>query len=178
MAKYMASICSAVYLPVNIAWRYSAKALREGAPLGGFLRRGDLALHGLPSPHVDCHFFRPLVRIIYDLSEEYNRIVAIFRKISYPDRMAGEVNGWLTIPAAAERFGLKRDRLQKAASQGRLAATKLGAGKSHAWLVKAEDVERFARESRRGPKPGTKKTEAAPPVAAPRARRSMASTAR
>ena len=94
----------------------------------------------------------------------------------YPQCMAGEVNGWQTIPAAAARFRLKRDRLQKAASQGRLAATKLGTGKSHAWLVKADDVERFARDSRPGPKPGTKKVEAPPLKPEPRGPRARKMT--
>jgi excisionase family DNA binding protein len=61
--------------------------------------------------------------------------------------------GWLTVAAAAQRFGVKRDRLQRAAMEGRLRARKLGEGRSHPWLVRPEEVERFLRESRRGPKP-------------------------
>lgn len=67
--------------------------------------------------------------------------------------MSGELEGWLTLPAAAERFGVPRDRLQKAAVQGRLPAKKLGAGRSHSWMVKPEDVARYLQETRRGPKP-------------------------
>ena len=62
----------------------------------------------------------------------------------------------------AERFGLKLDRLQTAASRGRPDATRLRAGKSHAWLVKAEDT-RFSRESRRGSEPGAKMDKSVTP---------------
>src|ERR671931_24824 len=61
--------------------------------------------------------------------------------------------GWITLPEAAARYGVKRERLQRAAMEGRLPGRKLGAGKSHPWLVRPGDVERFLRESRRGPKP-------------------------
>ena len=64
----------------------------------------------------------------------------------------GVIDGWLTLPEAAARYGVKRERLQRAAMEGRLRGLKLGTGKSHAWLVRTEDVERFLRESRRGPK--------------------------
>jgi excisionase family DNA binding protein len=63
------------------------------------------------------------------------------------------VDDWMTLATAAERFGVKRDRLERAALEGRLHARKLGAGKTMPWLVKADEVERFLRESRRGPKP-------------------------
>ena len=63
------------------------------------------------------------------------------------------LDGWLTIAAAAERYSVKRDRLQRAAMEGRLPGRKLGSGKSHPWLVKPEDVERFLAQSRRGRKP-------------------------
>ena len=57
----------------------------------------------------------------------------------------------LTIPDAARRYGVKRDRLQRAAMEGRLRAEKLGDGRSHPWLVHPEDVEHFLATSRRGP---------------------------
>ncbi|MBI3970635.1 MAG: helix-turn-helix domain-containing protein [Chloroflexi bacterium] len=65
---------------------------------------------------------------------------------------AAEFAGWLTLAEAAERYGLKRERLRRATLKGRLPAHKIGAGKSLPWLVKPEEVERFLRESRRGPK--------------------------
>jgi hypothetical protein len=37
--------------------------------------------------------------------------------------------------------------------EGRLPVRKLGRGRTHAWLVRLDDVERFLRETRRGPKP-------------------------
>lgn len=58
----------------------------------------------------------------------------------------------LTVAEAAARFGVTRARLQRAAMEGRLPAHKVGAGKSHPWLVHPDDVERFLRESQRGPK--------------------------
>jgi hypothetical protein len=58
----------------------------------------------------------------------------------------------LTLAAAAARWGVKRDRLQRAAMEGRLPAQKVGEGKSCPWLVKPMDVVRFITESRRGPK--------------------------
>ena len=63
------------------------------------------------------------------------------------------VDDWMTLATAAERYAVKRDRLERAALEGRLHARKLGTGKTMPWLVKAEEVERFLRESRRGPKP-------------------------
>lgn len=55
----------------------------------------------------------------------------------------------LTLAVAAARFGVQRDRLQRAALAGRLPAQKVGPGRSHPWLVRPEDVERFLRESHR-----------------------------
>jgi hypothetical protein len=65
---------------------------------------------------------------------------------------ASELNGWVTLPEAAARFGVKRDRLQRAAWEGRLPTRKIGTGKRQPRLVRLEDVERFLRESRPGPK--------------------------
>lgn len=53
------------------------------------------------------------------------------------------------LTVAAARFGVQRDRLQRAALAGRLPAQKVGPGRSHPWLVRPEDVERFLRESHR-----------------------------
>lgn len=66
---------------------------------------------------------------------------------------AAEFAGWVTLAEAAERYGVKRERLRRATLEGRLPAHKVAAGKSLPWLVKPGEVERFLRESRRGPKP-------------------------
>ncbi len=60
----------------------------------------------------------------------------------------------MTLEQAAAAFGVQRDRLKRAAWQGRLRATKIGAGRTSAYLVKAEDVRAFlgGAASRRGPK--------------------------
>src|SRR5690349_19431347 len=47
-------------------------------------------------------------------------------------RMA--VDDWMTLATAAARFGVKRDRLERAALEGRLRGRKLGAGKTMPWL--------------------------------------------
>ena len=65
---------------------------------------------------------------------------------------AAELAGWLTLAEAAERYGVKRERLRRATLEGRLPAHKVGTGKSLPWLVKPQELERFLRESRRGPK--------------------------
>ncbi|MGH2351170.1 MAG: hypothetical protein ACRDJN_06095, partial [Chloroflexota bacterium] len=49
--------------------------------------------------------------------------------------------------------GVKRDRLRRATLEGRLRAHKVGRGSRMPWLVRPEEVERFLRESRPGPKP-------------------------
>jgi excisionase family DNA binding protein len=66
-----------------------------------------------------------------------------------------ELDGWLTIAEAAQRYGVKRDRLQRAAMQGRLRARKVGSGLRMPWLVRSDDVQRFLRESRRGRPPAS-----------------------
>jgi excisionase family DNA binding protein len=67
--------------------------------------------------------------------------------------MAGaELVDWLTLADAADRYGIKRDRLRRAALEGRLPAHKVGSGSRMPWLVRREDVERFLRESRPGRK--------------------------
>jgi hypothetical protein len=71
----------------------------------------------------------------------------------------GELDGWLTLPAAAERFGLKHDRLRRATLEGRLKARKLGEGRAGMWLVRAENVEAYLRETRKGPKPRSQAAE-------------------
>lgn len=58
----------------------------------------------------------------------------------------------ITVAEAAQRYSVTRTRLQRAAMEGRLPAEKLGRGRSHRWLVRPEDIERFLRESRHGPK--------------------------
>ena len=58
----------------------------------------------------------------------------------------------LRISEAAALYGVKHDRLQRAAKDGRLPARKLGDGDRDPWEVDAVDVERFLATSRRGPK--------------------------
>ncbi|MGH2352586.1 MAG: helix-turn-helix domain-containing protein [Chloroflexota bacterium] len=57
--------------------------------------------------------------------------------------------GWLTIAEAARRYDVKRDRLQRAAMEGRLPARKLGPGKRMPWLLRPENVEEFLYKRRR-----------------------------
>jgi excisionase family DNA binding protein len=64
-----------------------------------------------------------------------------------------EFSGWITLAEAAERFGVKRDRLRRATLEGRLRAHKVGSGSRMPWLVRPEEMERFLRDTRRGPKP-------------------------
>lgn len=59
---------------------------------------------------------------------------------------------WLTLAEAASRYEVKRDRLRRATLEGRLPAHKVGTGTRMPWLVRAEDVERYVRESHRGRK--------------------------
>ena len=63
------------------------------------------------------------------------------------------IDDWLTVAAAAERFRVNRERLERAARNGKLAATKLGGGRTMPWLVKADDVAVYLAQNRPGPKP-------------------------
>jgi len=58
----------------------------------------------------------------------------------------------MSIAEAAEHYGVKHDRLQRAARDGRLRARKLGSRDKDPWDVQAIEVERFLATSRRGPK--------------------------
>jgi excisionase family DNA binding protein len=58
----------------------------------------------------------------------------------------------LTISEAAAEYGVKHDRLQRAARDGRLRARKVGEGRRYPWLVEPIDVERFLATTKRGPK--------------------------
>lgn len=58
----------------------------------------------------------------------------------------------MTLEQAAKTYAVAHARLKRAAWQGRLAATKLGEGRTSAYIVKGADVEAFLRTSRRGPK--------------------------
>ena len=60
----------------------------------------------------------------------------------------------VTLIAAAEHFGVKRDRLKRAALDGRLPAFKVAAGLRMPYVVKLSDVAAFlaSDKSRRGPK--------------------------
>lgn len=60
----------------------------------------------------------------------------------------------LTLMEAADRFGVKRDRLKRAALDGRLSALKVTGGLRMPYMVKASDVAAFlaSDKSRRGPK--------------------------
>lgn len=49
----------------------------------------------------------------------------------------------MTLEQAAAAFGVQRDRLKRAAWQGRLRATKIGEGRTSAYVVKAADVRAF-----------------------------------
>jgi hypothetical protein len=65
---------------------------------------------------------------------------------------AGQVDGWVTLAAAARRFNVKHDRLKRAAFDGRLPARKLDEGPTSPYIARIEDVGEFLRTSRRGPK--------------------------
>jgi hypothetical protein len=70
-----------------------------------------------------------------------------------------QVEGWMTLAEAARRYGVKRDRLRRAALDGRLAVERVMAEhetRPALYLVQPADVERFLRESKPGPKPGPK----------------------
>jgi excisionase family DNA binding protein len=60
----------------------------------------------------------------------------------------------MTLEQAAATFGVRRDRLKRAAWQGRLRATKIGDGRTSAYLVTEADVRAFldGDGSRPGPK--------------------------
>lgn len=58
----------------------------------------------------------------------------------------------MTLEQAARAFKCRRDRLKRAAWQGRLPATKIGEGRTSTYVVRPEDVAEFLRTSRRGPK--------------------------
>lgn len=60
----------------------------------------------------------------------------------------------MTLEQAAAAFGVQRGRLKRAAWQGRLRATKIGEGRTSAYLVTEVDVRAFLASdgSRRGPK--------------------------
>lgn len=64
-----------------------------------------------------------------------------------------DLSGWLTLAEAAGRYGVKRDRLRRATLEGRLRGHKVGAGSRMPWLVQPGEVERFLRDTRKGPKP-------------------------
>ena len=66
----------------------------------------------------------------------------------------GMIDGWMTLPTAADQAGVSRGRLQQAASRGALPARKLGTGETAPWLVRYEDVQAFLKSpgARRGPK--------------------------
>ena len=62
----------------------------------------------------------------------------------------------MTLEQAAKAFRCRRDRLKRAAWQGRLPATKIGEGRTSTYVVKPEDVAEYLRTTRRGPKRKTK----------------------
>ena len=86
------------------------------------------------------------------------------------------MDGWVTLPDAAESFGVKHDRLRRAALEGRLKGQKIGPGRKGVWLVRPADVEQYLAETRKGPKPGTKRAEATPPTPEPRTARERKAT--
>lgn len=59
----------------------------------------------------------------------------------------------LTLGEAAERFGVKRDTLERAAKEGRLKARKIGPKTQHPYVAATEDVAAFIRTMRRSPSP-------------------------
>jgi excisionase family DNA binding protein len=72
------------------------------------------------------------------------------------------IDDWLTVAAAAERFRVNRERLERAARKGTLPATKLGDGRTMPWLVKADDVAAYLAQNRPGPKPSLEGDSPAP----------------
>ena len=75
------------------------------------------------------------------------------------DGGGGPLGDLLTLDEAAARYGVKHDRLRRAAWDGRLEARRLG--RARVWLVRPADVERYLETTRRGPRPGTRRAETA-----------------
>ena len=72
------------------------------------------------------------------------------------------LDGWLTMEEAAARFDVERDTLRRAVYDGRLPATKIGSAKTHPYLLRPADVERYVNERsrRRKPKRADQQSEA------------------
>ena len=88
----------------------------------------------------------------------------------------------MTLAQAAAQLGVGHDRLKKAATQGRLQATKLPGGLRMPYLVTVADVEAFLASdgARRGPKPKKRKARAVAnplPIAPPERSRTPAAAA-
>jgi excisionase family DNA binding protein len=71
------------------------------------------------------------------------------------DGVGAPLGDLLTLDEAAALYGVRHDRLRRAAWDGRLVARKLG--RTGVWLVRPADVEHYLKTSRRGPRPGTRR---------------------
>ncbi len=72
---------------------------------------------------------------------------------------AGELGGWLTLPEAAERYGIGLDELRRAADEGRVAVRRVGNDSGAPWLVQPEQMEQLLNHLRAGDQPSSDAAE-------------------
>ena len=73
---------------------------------------------------------------------------------------AGDLGGWLTLPEAAQRYGLTEGFLRQAADDGRIAVRRVGDEGRGPWLVQLEQIDRLLEEAPAGHVPARSQADA------------------